>query len=70
MIDVSPGIQRITIQAWQYEFEPQHISGRNNVISDALTRVNSIRIPGFQCRKGHSSCELSTVFFNQREGER
>ena len=39
MIDVSPRIQRITIQAWQYEFEPQHIAGRNNVISDALSRV-------------------------------
>ena len=36
MIDVSPRIQRITIHAWQYEFEPQHIPGRNNVISDAL----------------------------------
>ena len=37
MIDVSPRIQRITIQAWQYEFEPQHIPGRNNIISDALS---------------------------------
>ena len=37
MIDVSPMILRITIQAWQCEFEPQHISGRNNVISDALS---------------------------------
>ena len=25
MIDVSPRIQRITIRAWQYDFEPQHI---------------------------------------------
>ena len=32
MIDVSPRIQRITIHAWQYEFEPQYIPGRNNVI--------------------------------------
>ena len=39
MIDVSPRIQRITIQAWQYDFVPQHIPGRNNVISDALSRV-------------------------------
>ena len=39
MIDVSPRIQRITIRAWQYEFEPQHIAGKNNVISDALSRV-------------------------------
>ena len=38
MIDVS----RITIRAWQYEFEPQHIPGRNNVISDALSRVTPL----------------------------
>ena len=42
MIDVSPRIQRITIRAWQYEFEPQHIPGRNNVISDALSRVTPL----------------------------
>ena len=70
MIDVSPRIQRITIHAWQYDFVPQHIPGRNNVISDALFQGHSTRIPGFQCRKGYSSSELSTVFFNRREGER
>ena len=42
MIDVSPRIQRITIRAWQYEFEPQHIPGRNKVISDALYRVTPL----------------------------
>ena len=42
MIDVSPRIQRITIRAWQYDFEPQHIPGRNNVISDALSRVTPL----------------------------
>ena len=42
MIDVSPRIQRITIRAWQYEFEPQHIAGKNNVISDALSRVTPL----------------------------
>ena len=42
MIDVSPSIQRITIRAWQYEFELQHIPGRNNVISDALSRVTPL----------------------------
>ena len=42
MIDVSPRIQRITIRAWQYEFEPQHIQGRNNVISDVLSRVTPL----------------------------
>ena len=30
----------------------------------------STRIPGFQCRKGYSSSELSTVFFSRRKGER
>ena len=42
MIDVSPRIQRITIRAWQNKFEPQHIPGRNNVISDALSRVTPL----------------------------
>ena len=42
MIDVSPRIQRITIRAWQSDFEPQHIPGRNNVISDALSRVTPL----------------------------
>ena len=42
MIDVSPRIQRITIRAWQYDFEPQHIPGQNNVISDALSRVTPL----------------------------
>ena len=42
MIDVSPRIQRIPIRAWQYDFEPQHIPGRNNVISDALSRVTPL----------------------------
>ena len=42
MIDVSPRIRRIAIRAWQYKFEPQHIPGRNNVISDALSRVTPL----------------------------
>ena len=67
MIDVSSRIQRITIRAWQYEFEPQHIPGRNNVISDALSRVTPL---GFQCRKEYSSSKLSKVFFNRRKGEK
>ena len=32
MIDVSPRIQWIAICAWQYQFEPQYISGKMNVI--------------------------------------
>ena len=39
MIDVSPRIQRIAIRAWQYQFKPQYISGKMNVITDALSRV-------------------------------
>ena len=42
MIDVFPRIQRITIRAWQYEFEPHHTPGRNNVISDALSGVTPL----------------------------
>ena len=42
MIDVSPRIQRIAIRAWQYQFEPQYISGKMNVITDALLRVTPL----------------------------
>ena len=42
MIDVSPRIQRITIRAWQYDFIPQHIPGRINVIADSLSRVTPL----------------------------
>ena len=51
MIDVSPRIQRITIQAWQYDFEPQHIQGRNNVISDALSRVTPLEFQDSNAEK-------------------
>ena len=42
MIDVSPRIQRITIRAWQYDFIPQHIPGKINVIADSLSRVTPL----------------------------
>ena len=42
MIDVSPRIQRIAIRAWQYQFETQYISGKMNVIADALSRVTPL----------------------------
>ena len=51
MIDVSPRIQRITIRAWQYEFVPQHIPGRNNVISDALSRVTPLEFQDSNAEK-------------------
>ena len=50
MIDVSPRIQRITIQAWQYDFEPQHIPGRY-VISDALSRVTPLEFQDSNAEK-------------------
>ena len=51
MIDVSPRIQRITIRAWQYGFEPQHIPGRNNVISDAPSRVTPLEFQDSNAEK-------------------
>ena len=51
MIDVSPRIQRITIRAWQYKFEPQHIPGKNNVISDALSRVTPLEFQDSNAEK-------------------
>ena len=44
MIDVSPRIQRIAIRAWQYQFEPQYISGKMNVTTDALLRVTLLDV--------------------------
>ena len=42
MIDVSPRIQWIAIHAWQYQFKPQYISSKMNVIADALLRVTPL----------------------------
>ena len=51
MIDVSPRIQRITSRAWQYDFVPQHIPGRNNVISDGLSRVTPLEFQDSNAEK-------------------
>ena len=39
---VSPRIQWIAIHAWQYQFEPQYISSKMNVITDTLLRVTPL----------------------------
>ena len=51
MIDVSPRIQRITIRAWQYDFVPQHIRGRINVIADSLSRVTPLEFQDSNAEK-------------------
>ena len=51
MIDVSPRTQRITIRAWQYDFEPQHIPGRINVIADSLSRVTPLEFQDSNAEK-------------------
>ena len=51
MIDVSPRIQRITIRAWQYDFVPQHIPGRINVIADSLSRVTPLEFQDSNAEK-------------------
>ena len=40
MTDVTPRMQRLCIRTWNYEFTPDYIQGKSNVISDALSRVN------------------------------
>ena len=40
MADVSPRIQRLAIRTWNYDFKPEYLQGKLNVISDALSRVN------------------------------
>ena len=51
MIDVSPRIQRISIWAWQYDFVPQHIPGRINVIADSLSRVTPLEFQDSDAEK-------------------
>ena len=51
MIDVSPRIQRITIRAWQYDFIPQHIPGRINVIADSFSRVTPLEFQDSNAEK-------------------
>ena len=51
MIDVSPRIQRIAIRAWQYDFVPQHIPGRINVIADSLSRVTPLEFQDSNAEK-------------------
>ena len=60
MIEVSPRIQRITICAWQYESEPQHIPGKVNVISNALSRVTPLEFQDSNAEK-----DILTVNFLQ-----
>ena len=40
MTDVTPRMQRLCIRTWNYDFTPEYLKGKNNVISDALSRVN------------------------------
>ena len=64
MIDISPRIQRITIQAWQYKSEPQHIPVRNNVISDALSRVTPLE---FQDANALNFLQYSSIKEKERD---
>ena len=40
MTDVTPRMQRLCIRTWNYDFTPEYLKGKCNVISDALSRVN------------------------------
>ena len=40
MTDVTPRMQRLCIRTWNYDFTPEYLKGKSNVISDALSRVN------------------------------
>ena len=51
MIDVSPRVQRIAIRAWQYDFIPQYFPGKQNVISDALSRVTPLEFQDSNAEK-------------------
>ena len=44
MVNVSPRIQRLAIRTWQYDFTPEWIPGKQNLISDALSRVTPLEL--------------------------
>ena len=70
MIDVSPRVQRIAIRAWQYDFIPEYLPGKQNVISDALSRVTPLEFQESDAEKEILVVNLSAVFNNRTEGER
>ena len=51
MIDVSPKIQRIAIQEWQYDFIPENLPGKQNLISDALSQVTPLEFQASDTEK-------------------
>ena len=44
MTDVTPRMQRLCIRTWNYTFKPEYLKGKDNVISDALSRVNPQKV--------------------------
>ena len=40
MTDVTPRMQRLCFRTWNYDFTPEYLKGKSNVISDALSCVN------------------------------
>ena len=70
MIDVSPRIQRITIRAWQYDFVPQHIPGRINVIADSLSRVTPLEFQDSNAEKDILAVNFLQYSSIERKGER
>ena len=44
MTDVTPRMQRLCIRTWNYDFTPEYLKGKDNVISDALSRVNPQKV--------------------------
>ena len=69
MIDVSPRIQRITIRAWQYDFVPQHIPGRINVIADSLSRVTPLEFQDSNAEKDILAVTFYSIL-QSKKGER
>ena len=68
MIDVSPRVQRIAIRAWQYDFIPQYLPGKQNIISDALSRVTPLEFQDSDAEKEILVVNLLQYFtIEQRE---
>ena len=64
------GSRELPFELGSMSLKPQHIAGRNNVISDALSRVTPLEFQDSNADKDILAVKLSTVFFNRRKGER
>jgi hypothetical protein len=52
-----PKLVRWRVLLSEYNFVVEHIAGRENVVADGLTRVNTVRFNSYQCGVSHLDYE-------------